>query len=121
MMKYEFVKALRNYGYRYVGKSGKCYTFGKPLGYGVLRADFEAKKSVVEVMLIVKGCGDGNKRTNLLWSKVRKTAYENTYLGLVQAVADCEAEIFLKMPVASGQNRDIRYDFEENPNVDFDE
>ena len=36
----EFViKALRNYGYRFLGNHRGCYTFGKPLGYGILRAD----------------------------------------------------------------------------------
>ena len=36
----EFViKALRNYGYRFLENQSGCYTFGKPLGYGILRAD----------------------------------------------------------------------------------
>lgn len=45
----EFViKALQNYGYRFLNKQNDCYVFGKPLGYGILRA--EGENSVI-VML----------------------------------------------------------------------
>lgn len=40
------------------------------------------------------------------------------YEVLVQAVADCEADIFSKTPVAHLQNRDVRYDFEKNVRIE---
>ena len=39
-----------------------------------------------------------------------------TIINLV-AIMDCEAEIFDKSPIAFQMNKDVRYDFEENPNV----
>lgn len=52
----EFViKALRNYGYRFLGNQSGCYTFGKPLGYGILSVDVREGENSVSVMLIVKG------------------------------------------------------------------
>ena len=49
------IKALRNYGYRFMEKQSGCYTFGKPLVYGILRADVREDENSVSVMLIVKG------------------------------------------------------------------
>ena len=31
------IKALRNYGYRFLEKQSGCYIFGKPIGYGIFR------------------------------------------------------------------------------------
>ena len=39
---------------------------------------------------------------------------QKMYEAFVQAIADCEADIFSKTAVAWLQNRDVRYDFEEN-------
>lgn len=66
----EFViKALRNYGYRFLENQNGCYTFGKPLGYGILRADVREGENSVSVMLIVKGNKRDGKRPNLPWQQ----------------------------------------------------
>lgn len=56
------IKALRNYGYRFLENQSGCYTFGKPLGYGILRADVREGENSVSVMLIVKGNVKDGKR-----------------------------------------------------------
>lgn len=120
----EFViKALRNYGYRFLENQSGCYTFGKPLGYGILRADVREGENSVSVMLIVKGNVKDGKRPNLLWQETSRDFPEehdeqNMYEAFVQAIADCEADIFSKTPVAWLQNRDVRYDFEENVHIE---
>lgn len=50
---------MRNYGYRFLENQSGCYTFGKPLGYGILRADVREDENSVSVMLIVKGNEQG--------------------------------------------------------------
>ena len=120
----EFViKALRNYGYRFLGKQSGCYTFGKPLGYGILSADVCEGENSVSVMLIVKGNVKDGKRPNLKWQRTSQGFPEEhdeqkMYEALVQALADCEADIFSKTPVAWLQNQDMRYDFEENVRIE---
>lgn len=116
----EFViKALRNYGYRFLENQSGCYTFGKPLGYGILRADIREDANSVSIMLIVKGNKQDGKRPNLIWQQTMQGFLEEQdeqkmYEAMVLAIADCEADIFSKTPVAHLQNRDVRYDFEEN-------
>lgn len=116
----EFViKALRNYGYRFLGNQSGCYTFGKPLGYGILRADVHKDANSVDVILIIKGNEKKGKRPNLIWTSASQSFLEENdkqkmYETFVQIVADCEADIFSKTPVAFPQNRGIRYDFEGN-------
>ena len=116
----EFViKALRNYGYRFLENQSGCYTFGKPLGYGILRADVREDENSVSVMLIVKGNKKDGKRPNLIWQQTMQGFLEEhdeqkMYEAFVKAIADCEADIFSKTSVALLQNRDVRYDFEEN-------
>lgn len=120
----EFViKALRNYGYRFLKNQRGCYTFGKPLGYGILRADVRKDANSVSVMLIVKGNEQNGKRPNLIWHQVKQFFLEEhddrkMYMAFVRAIAYCEADIFSKTPVALLQNRDVRYDFEENPSTE---
>lgn len=120
----EFViKALRNYGYRFLKNQRGCYTFGKPLGYGILRADVRKDANSVSVMLIVKGNEQNGKRPNLIWHQVKQVFLEEhddrkMYMAFVRAIAYCEADIFSKTPVAWLQNRDVRYDFEENPSTE---
>lgn len=120
----DFVKkALRNYGYRFLENQSGCYTFGKPLGYGILRADVHEGENSVSVMLIVKGNKRDGKRPNLPWQQTIQGILEEhdeqkMYEALVQAVADCEADIFSKTSVALLQNRDVRYDFEENVHIE---
>lgn len=119
----EFViKALRNYGYRFLENQNGCYTFGKPLGYGILRADVCEGENSVSVMLIVKENKRDGKRPNLIWQQTIQGFLEEhdeqkMYEAFVRAVADCEADIFSKTPVALLQNRDVRYDFEENVHI----
>ena len=116
----EFViKALRNYGYRFLEKQNDCYTFGKPLGYGILRADVSESENSVIVMLIIKGNMKDGKRPNLIWQQTKQSFLEECdeqkmYEAFVQVIADCEADIFSKTSVAHLQNRNVRYDFEEN-------
>ena len=120
----EFViKALRNYGYRFLGNQSGYYTFAKPLGYGLLSADVREGENSVSVMLIVKGNKMDGKRPNLLWHQtshgfLEEDDEQKMYEAFVRAVADCEADIFSKTPVAFLQNRDVRYDFEENVNIE---
>lgn len=120
----EFViKALRNYGYRFLENQSGCYTFGKPLGYGILRADVRKDANSVSVMLIVKGNKQNDKRPNLIWAQTSQGFLEENdeqkmYEAFVRAIADCEADIFFKTPVAYLQNRDVRYDFEENIRIE---
>lgn len=120
----EFViKALRNYGYRFLENQSGCYIFGKPLGYGILRADVRKDANSVSVMLIVKGNEQNGKRPNLIWHQVKQSFLEEhddrkMYMAFVRAIAYCEADIFSKTPVAWLQNRDVRYDFEENPSTE---
>lgn len=117
------IKALRNYGYRFLENQSGCYTFGKPFGYGILRADVREGENSVSVMLIVKGNVKDGKRPNLLWQETSRDFPEEhdeqkMYEAFVQAIADCEADIFSKTPVAWLQNRDVRYDFEENVHIE---
>lgn len=117
------IKALRNYGYRFLDKKSGYYTFGKPLGYGILRADVREGENSVSVMLIVKGNKKDGKRPNLIWQQTIQAFMEEhdeqkMYEAFVRAVADCEADIFSKTPIAWLQNRDVRYDFEENVRIE---
>ena len=120
----EFViKALRNYGYRFLENQSGCYTFGKPLGYGILRADVRGDVNCVSVMLIGKGNKEDGRRPNLVWDGASHVFLEEDdeqkmYEAVVQAIADCEADIFSKTAVAWSQNRDVRYDFEENVHIE---
>ena len=120
----EFViKALRNYGYRFLENQSGCYIFCKPLGYGILRADVREDENSVSVMLIVKGNKKDGKRHNLIWQQTIQGFQEEhdeqkMYEAFVQAVADCEADFFSQTPVAWLQNRDVRYDFEENVHIE---
>ncbi len=120
----EFViRALRNYGYRFLENQSGCYTFGKPLGYGILRADVREGANSVSVMLIVKGNVKDGKRPNLIWQQVSQGFLEEDdeqkmYETFVQAIADCEVDIFSKTPVAHLRNRDVRYDFEDNVRIE---
>ena len=114
----EFViKALRNYGYRFLENQSGCYTFGKPIGYGILRAEVRENENAVTVMMIV----GPNPFCN--WKDVSQGFMEEDdeqkmYEIFVQAIADCEADLFSKTPVARLRNRNVRYDFEENVRIE---
>lgn len=117
------IMALRNYGYRFLGNKSGCYIFGKPLGYGILSAEVREGENSVSVMLMVKGNKKNGKRPNLKWQRTSHDFLEEydelkMYEALVQALADCEADIFSKTPVAWLQNRDVRYDFKENVSIE---
>lgn len=112
--------ALHNCGYRFLGKKQEAYIYGKPIGYGILRADVYQDK--IEILLIVKGNIKDGKQPNLVWSKPScDISFSNnyTYLNCVQAIKDCEAEIFNESPVAFEMNAFIRYDFKESPTLDL--
>ena len=120
----EFViKALRNYGYRFIGNQSGCYIFCKPLGYGILRVGVSEHVNAVSVILIVKGNEKDGRRPNLVWDGashgfLEEDDEQKMYDAVVQAIADCEADIFSKTAVAWEQNRDVRYDFEENVHIE---
>ena len=120
----EFViKALRNYGYRFLEKQSGCYIFGKPIGYGIFRVGVSEHVNAVSVMLIVKGNEKNGKRPNLIWHQTSQGFMEEDdeqkmYESVVQAIADCEADIFSKTAVAWSQNRDVRYDFDEKVRIE---
>ena len=106
------INALRNYGYRLMENKNGCYTFGKPLGYGMLRAEVREDENAVTVMMVV----GPNPFWN--WKQVSQGFMEEDdeqkmYEIFVQAIADCEADLFSKTPVARLRNRCDRYDFEE--------
>lgn len=89
----------------------------------MLRADVREGENSVSVMLIVKGNVKDGKRPNLLWQEtsrdfLKEHDEQKMYEALVQAVADCEADIFYKTSVAILQNRGVRYDFEENVHIE---
>lgn len=72
---------------------------------------------------MVKGNKKNGKRPNLKWQRTSDDFLEEydelkMYEALVQALADCEADIFSKTPVAWLQNRYVRYDFEENVSIE---
>lgn len=112
--------ALHNCGYRFLSKKTRYkYIYGKPIGYGILRADISYNK--IEILLIVKGNPEGNKQPNLVWNSHSyniSSLNNNTYLDYVQFIKDCEAYIFSKSPIAFEMNRFIRYDFKENHTID---
>mgnify|MGYP004454218299 CR=1 FL=1 len=113
----EVYLALHNCGYRFLGKTNEVYTYGKPIGYGILRADFYPNDMKIDMLLMVKGNIEDDKLPNLVWnSSLHKISceHDDLYLNCVQTIKDCEAEIFFKSPVAWGQNRLVRYDFKEN-------
>lgn len=115
--------ALHNSGYRYLNKTNDVYTYGKPIGYGILRADFHPSDMEIEILLIVKGNIKDGKRPNLLWTLCRQeisSEYNDQYLNCVQTIRDCEAEIFDNSPVAILENRSVRYDFKENSTLDIE-
>ena len=120
----EFViKALRNYGYRFIGNQSGCYIFCKPLGYGILRVGVSEHVNAVSVILVVKGNEKDGRRPNLVWEGashgfLEEDDEQKMYEAFVQAIADCEADIFSKTAVAWSQNRDVRYDFEENVHIE---
>lgn len=120
----EFViKALRNYGYRFIGNQSGCYIFCKPLGYGILRVGVSEHVNAVSVILVVKGNEKDGRRPNLVWDWashgfLEEDDEQKMYEAVVQAIADCEADIFSKTAVAWSQNRDVRYDFEENVHIE---
>ena len=115
--------ALHNSGYRYLNKTNDVYTYGKPIGYGILRADFYPGDMEIEILLIVKGNIKDGKRPNLIWTSCRQeisSEHNDQYLKCVQTIRDCEAEIFDNSPVAILENRSVRYDFEENSTLDIE-
>ena len=120
----EFViKALRNYGYRFLENQSGCYIFCKPLGYGILRVGVSEHVNAVSVILVVKGNEKDGRRPNLVWDGashgfLEEDDEQKMYEAFVQAIADCEADIFSKTSVALLQNRDVRYDFEENVRIE---
>lgn len=121
-------KALHNSGYRYVGKKEGVHVYGKPIGYGYLCAyvcDVDAGANL-EITLIVKEKQQQKDGTRLNWPWTHSSvdllfpSGEDEYLLCVQAIKDCEAEIFDKTPISWEMNRDVRYDFEENPALELD-
>lgn len=120
------VQALHNSGYRYLGRTGSAYSFAKPLAYAILRADVYDDNTTVDVLLVVKdNKKDDGQKSNLIWKSARRGIIalpgEDLYLSYVQAIADCETDIFLGSPVAIPGNRGVRYDFTENLDISVDE
>lgn len=111
--------ALHNCGYRFIDKKQEVYIYGKPIGYGILRADVYPDK--IKISLIVKGSIKDGKRPNLVWNSYSYniSSLNNIYLDCVQIIKDCEAEIFINSPIAIEENAFIRYDFKENPALDL--
>ena len=128
--KYLVFHALYNYGYRTVGKEHGAYIFGKPVGYGILKAvaKFLSSRVEIKLMLIVKGIKqDNGKKPNLVWQSVKSEFTEeeldvdidDAYAIIKQSIADSEAKI-LKSPLDFYGNRQVPYDFVSNDWVIFD-
>lgn len=111
--------ALHNCGYRFIDKRQEVYIYGKPIGYGILRANVYPDK--IEILLIVKSSTKNGKRHSLLWNSYSYDipSSNNIYLDCVQIIKDGEAEIFINSPIAIEENSFIRYDFKENPALDL--
>lgn len=110
--------ALHNCGYRFLDRQQEVYIYGKPIGYGILRADIY--KDAIEILLIVKGNIKNGERPNLVYdSHVISYLNNATYLDYVQIIKDCEAMLFIKSPIATISNRLVRYDFRENPTLNI--
>lgn len=111
--------ALHNCGYRFIDKKQEVYIYGKPIGYGILRADVYPDK--IKISLIVKGSIKNGKRPNLVWNSYSydTSSLNNIYPDCVQIIKDCEAEIFINSPIAIEENAFIRYDFKENSALDL--
>lgn len=114
-------KALHNLGYSCVGMIKEAVVFGKPIGYGILRAEMLIKgtKAKLEVMLIVKGqATDAEPAENLVFQSERCTlssdkTRDDYYLEVMRFVSDSEA-LIMRNPVNWAHNRFVRYDFREN-------
>lgn len=76
------------------------------MGYGILGA-------YVSDSFIIKD----NNRENIIWKSAEREFHD--YQSCVDAIKDCEAEIFDKSPIVFQMNKDVRYDFEENPDVTY--
>lgn len=114
-MNYEIDKALHNYGYRYIGIIDNIRIYGKPIGYAILIA--EINDSNITISLIIKGTEliDG-VRSNQIWkSSFRTIDYKDTYLSYIDIIKNIETEIILYFPISLSINKNVRYDFEENP------
>lgn len=110
----EIYSALHNCGYCFLDKQQEVYIYGKPIGYGILRANIY--KDAIEILLIVKGNIKNGEHPNLVYdSHVISYLNNATYLDYVQIIKDCEAMLFIKSPIAIISNRLVRYDFRENP------
>ena len=112
--------ALHNCGYRFLGKKQNIYIYGKPIGYGILRADVYQDK--IEISLIIKGNIKDGKQPNLVWNSYScdtSSLDNNIYLNCIQIIKDSEAEIFINSPIAIEENAFIRYDFKENLTLDL--
>lgn len=111
--------ALHNCGYRFIDKKQEVYIYGKPIGYGILRANVYPNK--IKILLIIKGSIRNDKRPNLVWNSYscNISSLNNIYDDCVQIIKDCEARIFINSPIAIEENAFIRYDFKENPTLDL--
>lgn len=120
-------EALHNLGYRCIGRTDAEVVFGKPIGYGILRADIliEGTKAKLEVMLIVKGkATDAKPAENLVFRREKCTLPSDGkcadyYLEASRFVSDSEA-LIMRSPVNWVNNRFLRYDFKENNSILLD-
>lgn len=114
-------EALHNLGYRCIGMEDAAVVFGKPRGYGTLRADIliEGTEAKLEVMLIVKSeANEAEPAENLVFQSACCTlssdkTCDDYYLEAMRFVSDSEA-LIMRNPVNWVHNRFVRYDFREN-------
>ena len=110
------IEALRNYGYRCLGKKDSIIIFAKPMGYSIVSAKIIQNKSnfKLEMELLVK-----NTDGEILVYTSKKNTLENIknneeyYLNVMQIIMDFEASI-LGGKFAWEINRNKRFDFREN-------
>ena len=120
-------KALHNSGYRYIGKKEGVYVYGKPIGYAFLCAYVCNVDAVanLEITLIVKEIPqEDGTRQNSRWDHrsvdLLFPSGENEYILCVEAIKDSEVAIVKQSAISWEMNRDVRYDFEENPALEGD-
>lgn len=111
------IEALRNYGYRCVGKKDTNIIFAKPIGYAIVKAEIIQNKSnfKLEMSLIVKGNGDENTvftSANYMLKNIEDN--EEYYLNVIQIIMDFEADILSNRKLTYDMNYNTRFDFIEN-------
>lgn len=111
------IEALRNYGYRCVGKKDTNIIFAKPIGYAIVKAEIIQNKSnfKLEMSLIIKNTdGENTVFTSANYMLKNIEDNEEYYLNVIQIIMDFEADILANRKLTYDMNYNTRFDFIEN-------